>query len=245
MKLDYLFNNKRIIFVCHSMGGIVVRKFLVERYLDLIERNIDVRLFLVASPSLGSSYANQLSAVAKVFGNSQAHVLRFSQNNTWLNDLDKEFQNLKQNSKGKINGKELIEDKFIVLKRLWSKQIVEPFSGSRYFGDPYKVPYSDHFSIAKPASKTSIQHRLLCQFVKDFLELESAENVEMPITTSEKTYADEGNSQGTAKSFLARCHQIIAFLVILIILIASAYLYFWHRQAADPCNTDQATLGCP
>jgi hypothetical protein len=245
MKLDYLFNSKRIIFVCHSMGGIVVRKFLVERYLDLMERNIDVRLFLVASPSLGSSYANQLAVVAKVFGNSQAHVLRFSQNNAWLNDLDKEFQNLKQSSKGKIDGKELIEDKFIVFKRLWSKQVVEPFSGSRYFGDPYKVPHSNHFSIAKPANKTSIQHRLLCQFIRDFLELEPAENVEIPIITSERKSFDEGNSQGAEKNSFARRYHIIVFLAIASILIASAYLYFRHSWAVDPCKTDQATLGCP
>src|SRR5438876_1037476 len=33
--LDGLSDCKQIIFVCHSMGGIVVRKFLVERGIDL------------------------------------------------------------------------------------------------------------------------------------------------------------------------------------------------------------------
>lgn len=64
-------------------------------------------------------------------------------------------------------GKELIEDRFVVLRSLFGKQVVEPFSGAAYFGHPYKVPSSDHFSISKPESDSAIQHRLLCQFVED------------------------------------------------------------------------------
>ncbi len=167
MKLDKLYDSKRIIFVCHSMGGIVVRKFIVERIIDLIETNIEIGLFMVASPSLGSYYANLFSAFAKVLGNSQVQTMRFNEDNSWLRDLDKEFQNLKESGKLKIKGKELIEDKFLVLKKIWRKQVVEPFSGARYFGEPYKVPHSDHFSIAKPSDKEAIQHLLLCQFIED------------------------------------------------------------------------------
>lgn len=171
INLDGIFDSKQVIFVCHSMGGIVVRKFIVERISDLLERKTKIGLFLVASPSLGSSYANFLGSLAKVVGNTQADVLRFEQNNIWLNGLDKEFQNLKSSGKIKIIGKELVEDKFFTFKNFWSKQVVEPFSGARYFGESFKVPNSDHFSIAKPEDKESIQHRLLCKFLKDFLKV--------------------------------------------------------------------------
>src|SRR6266571_1122287 len=50
MRLDGLFECGRIIFICHSMGGIVVRKFLVERHAELIERKTEIGLFLLASP---------------------------------------------------------------------------------------------------------------------------------------------------------------------------------------------------
>ncbi|MGH8593967.1 MAG: esterase/lipase family protein [Gammaproteobacteria bacterium] len=169
MRLDGLFDSKRLIFVCHSMGGIVVRKFLVERDTDLIEGNLEVGLFLVASPSLGSSYANWLSPLAKVMGHAQADALRFAQDNAWLNDVDKEFQNVKEGSRLRIKRKELIEDKFVVLRNFWRKQVVEPFSDARYFGEPYKVPQADHFSIAKPDNSRAIQHRLLCQFIKEMV----------------------------------------------------------------------------
>lgn len=173
MRLDGLFESKRIIFVCHSMGGIVVRRFLVEQDADLIDRDIEIGLFLIASPSLGSSYANLLNMFAKLLGNSQADALRFAQNNAWLNDLDKSFMNLKEAGKLKIKGKELIEDKFIMLRKCWRKQVVEPFSGARYFGEPFKVPLSDHSSIAEPANNQAIQHRLLCRFIKEMVLTES------------------------------------------------------------------------
>ncbi|MGI0016493.1 MAG: esterase/lipase family protein [Nitrososphaera sp.] len=129
LTMDKVVDNHRIVFVCHSMGGIVVRKFLVERVNDLLDRNIEVGLFLVASPSMGSSYANWLKPIAELMGHSQADALRFSQNNTWLNGLDKEFQNLKESDRLKMHGKELIEDKFVILPRFWRKQVVEPFAG--------------------------------------------------------------------------------------------------------------------
>jgi pimeloyl-ACP methyl ester carboxylesterase len=164
--LDRVADNSRIIFVCHSMGGIVVRKLLVERANDLVDREIRVGLFLVASPSLGASYANWLEPLAKVMGHAQADALRFTQSNTWLNGLDKEFQNLKESGRLRIEGKELVEDRFVVLRKFWRKQVVEPFSGTRYFGEPYKVPGSDHFSIAKPKNQEAVQHRLMVAFIK-------------------------------------------------------------------------------
>jgi len=165
-KLDRVSDSRRLIFVCHSMGGIVVRKYIVERATELIERQKDIGLFLVASPSLGSSYADWLSPLARFLGHSQADVLRFVRNNVWLSDLDKEFKNLKESRRLRIEGKELVEDKFVVLKRFIRRQVVEPFSGAVLFGESFRVAKSDHFSIAKPADETAIQHRLLCDFIR-------------------------------------------------------------------------------
>jgi Alpha/beta hydrolase family len=165
MRLDGVFDNRQLIFVCHSMGGIVVRKFIVDQAVGLIEATKDIGLFLIASPSLGATYASWLSPLARIVGHRQADALRFVRNNEWLNDLDREFMNLKENARLKIRGKELVEDKFVVLRRLWGRQVVEPFAGAKYFGDPYKVPLSDHFSIAKPKDRDAIQHRLLRRFI--------------------------------------------------------------------------------
>lgn len=164
--LDDVTNYRRIIFVCHSMGGIVVRRFLVKYKDSLCKKNIEIGLYMLASPSLGAKYANWLEPIAKLAGHAQAKALRFSQDNQWLNDLDIDFLNLKESRSLTLHGKELIEDKFIIPKLWLFKQVVEPFSGAKYFAEPYKVSGSDHFSIAKPEDKAARQHRLLLAFLK-------------------------------------------------------------------------------
>ncbi len=170
LSLDGILSRKKIVFVCHSMGGIVARKFIVERATRLLEKETNLGLFLIASPSLGADYANWLTPLARFFGHSQADALRFSQSNAWLMDLDREFMNLKEGRHLKIIGKELVEDNFIVLKSLLKNQIVQPIFGARYFGEPFKVPNSDHFSIAKLENGDAIQHRLLVKFIQEFLD---------------------------------------------------------------------------
>ncbi len=170
LALDGITGATGIVFVCHSMGGIVVRRYLVSRATELIERQARIALFLVASPSLGSDYANWLKPIAMVLGHAQGDALRFVRSNVWLADLDRDFLNLKEQGRLPLVGKELIEDQFIVLPRLWRKQVVEPFSGARYFGEPYKVPGSDHFSIARIENAQSIQHRQLERFISIWRE---------------------------------------------------------------------------
>ena len=170
-KLDDLIDSAGVIFVCHSMGGIVTRRFLINQHSTLIEKGLSkIGLFLVASPSLGSEYANMLGLLSRVMGHAQASALRFSQSNVWLNDLDKEFINLLNNKNLQIKGKELIEDLPLYGKGFIKKQIVEPFSGAKYFGNSFKVPASDHSTIAAPADKNAVQHRLLVEFINEFIE---------------------------------------------------------------------------
>lgn len=167
--VDDLISSSGIIFVCHSMGGIVTRRFLVKEQSDLIKKGLNkIGLFLVASPSLGSEYANMLSLISRLLGHTQASALQFSQSNVWLNDLDKDFINLKANENLQIKGKELIEALPLFVPGLIRRQIVEPFSGAKYFGNSFKVPESNHSTIATPADREAIQHRLLVQFVKEF-----------------------------------------------------------------------------
>jgi pimeloyl-ACP methyl ester carboxylesterase len=135
-------NFPRIVFVCHSMGGIVARRYLVRRQLDVgtAERRTIFGLLLVASPSLGSDWGNWLLAITTFFQHSQADALRFSKNNHWLDTLDRDFRDLKESGKLELYGRELIEDKFIVLhKSFFAPKVVEPISGARYFGEALKI----------------------------------------------------------------------------------------------------------
>lgn len=175
LSLDLPPEPQSLIFVCHSLGGIVVRKLLVDRASEFAQAAQPIGVFLVASPSLGSDYATWLAPLARFFKHDQAAALRFCQSNAWLSSLDKQFFHLLSSKQFPIAGKELLEDKFILLPALFSKQVVEPFAGAKYFPDPYKVPNSDHFSIAKPDSDEAVQHRLLVRFIIDHLPRAKAE----------------------------------------------------------------------
>jgi len=204
INLDHVFASNKIIFVCHSMGGIVVRKFLVERVQDLLDRKIEVGLYLVASPSFGSDYANWLEPIAKFAGHAQAQALRFSQDNQWLNDLDKTFQNLKESGRLMLLGKELVEDKFVTLRGFLRKQVVEPFADARYFGESYKVVGADHFSIAKPEDVKAIQHRLLLEFLRKFEVIDPQEDD----SSREETFVKEalGGDEKALRIFISYRH---------------------------------------
>lgn len=158
-----LYNNQKLIFVCHSMGGIVARKLLVRFQWQLHQVINYIGLFLVASPSMGSDYADFFSILIKLAGHAQAEKLR--ENNPWLKELDNDFINLKEddNPPFVLKGKELMEDKAYFK----GNKIVGEFSATRYFKERLKIDDSSHSSIAKPENRESIQHQSLCLFIRN------------------------------------------------------------------------------
>lgn len=166
LQLDRVSAARRIVFVCHSMGGIVARRYLVREERELLDAEIEIGLFLLASPSLGSEYSTVLSSLSTpLLKHAQNAVLRSSDMNDWLLDLDRDFKSLLNAGRLKILGKELYEDKFILKKFFFMKQIVDPVSAARYFPEPYRVPLSTHFTIPTPEDRNAIQHRLLVEFL--------------------------------------------------------------------------------
>lgn len=176
-----IWNQEKIVFVCHSMGGIVVRRFIVSNQVRLIKNNMTLGLFMVASPSLGSRDANLLSMLSFAFQHTQAAILRFSQSNTTLDDLNRDFRTLLSSKTIRIVGRELIEDQPIKVKRwlgLW-RQVVEPFAAAAYFHgegyEPLRIPGSDHLSIVKPLSREALQHQALVRFLRQLSTIDAGE----------------------------------------------------------------------
>ncbi len=171
LDLDEVSNYGTLIFVCHSMGGIVARKYIVKNAAKLERESKRIGLFLIASPAIGSIYANWISPFAKLFNNAQARILRSADDNKWLRELDRDFINIKDEGHIEVEGKELIEDVCITVPRfLVMKQIVNPISAARYFKNAVKIPNSDHFSIAKVENKDDTKHRLLLSFLDKYIE---------------------------------------------------------------------------
>lgn len=158
-----------IVFVCHSMGGLVARRMLVHkrRYFA----NKDLGLWLVASPSLGSNYATWLTPIARFFKQAHAEALRMGEDNLWLDALDRDFLALlderSEEPEKKIQGRELYEDNSIFkIGMINPAPVVSPLSARRYFQDSIRIPGSNHFTIAKPSDSEALQHKLLVEFIR-------------------------------------------------------------------------------
>jgi WD40 repeat protein/pimeloyl-ACP methyl ester carboxylesterase len=171
-----LFDASGIIFIAHSMGGIVARKFLIKNKELLFGEGspCKIRLFLIASPSGGSPYANLLSPVLGLLGHTQGCDLKLEANNSWLADLNDNSKEI-FSDKGKelISGKELVEQRSPFpwwLDRLFRiPPIVEQASAAYFFPGWEVIPNSNHFTIATPENEDAQQHQILVGFIEKFL----------------------------------------------------------------------------
>lgn len=155
----------RIVFVCHSVGGIVTRRMLEENSNAFSAKKVG--LVLLASPSLGSDYAYWSRPLSAIYGNRTVAAL--IPNDAMLMDLDRRFRILLEEQKipGLI-GAEACEHHspghWKWIPPIFSK-IVSPASGSRYFGPTRIMERTDHSTIAKPGDREHPSYR----FLKNFL----------------------------------------------------------------------------
>jgi pimeloyl-ACP methyl ester carboxylesterase len=80
----------RLIFVCHSQGGIVVRQMLVSFFQEFQDKKVGV--VLCGSPSWGSWYGTLLAPIGLVFRFRQATALSWG--GSTLRNLDRDFLEL-------------------------------------------------------------------------------------------------------------------------------------------------------
>lgn len=156
-------DRQRIVFVCHSTGGIVVR-YLLERYVEAFESK-EVGLVLIASPSYGSRYADRLKLLSRFYKHQLGRQLRWG--NWSLRDLDERFKDLVDADRiPGLRGVEAVENHFI-FHRKWlpnQKLVVAEESAGRYFGAPVLLRKTDHFSTVKPDSRRHPAYELLVDF---------------------------------------------------------------------------------
>lgn len=152
-----------ILFVCHSLGGVVTR-YVLDAYTNkFINKTVGVAL--IASPSLGSKYADLFSGVISLFGNDTARQLKYLCSS--LVDLDHRFKILVDEKRiPNLVGAEAIEHKGLgrlsILNRVLSP-VVRYDSASRYWPSQI-LPNTDHFSIAKPEHLDAPPHLFLYDF---------------------------------------------------------------------------------
>jgi pimeloyl-ACP methyl ester carboxylesterase len=154
--------SQNILFVCHSLGGIVTRYVLEAHTSKFSSKTIG--LALMASPSLGSEYADTFSGIINFYRNGMANQL--SSMNEILSDLDGRFKVLIDERRiPNLVGAEAIEHHFLYKLYLLPgpEPVVTKKSASRYFVSQV-LPKTNHSSIVKPESVDDPSHQFLYDF---------------------------------------------------------------------------------
>lgn len=158
---------RNIIFVCHSMGGIVVRHLLINRREYFQDKKVG--LVLIASPSYGSRYANGLEPLTDIYNNEQGR--RLKEGDPTLQELNELFREL-GGKLPKLAGIELYETQNL-LGRLgkWNPfssrgEIVSKRSAVTHFKGR-GIPHTDHWNICTPRSRRDLVHAYLFDFLRD------------------------------------------------------------------------------
>ncbi|EDN69302.1 SesB [Beggiatoa sp. PS] len=86
---------KQIFFICHSLGGLVIKSLLIELKDDFPEYFQKIAaIFLIATPSQGSPLANWISFLPKFLVGRLVPDLQTIENNSYLQELENRWNKL-------------------------------------------------------------------------------------------------------------------------------------------------------
>lgn len=186
-------NSSRLVFICHSTGGIVAR-YMLERYRELFADKA-VGLALIASPALGSGWANLAGLAARYYNQRLGLQLRW--NNVELEEIHWRFRDLvaqKDALMPGLFGMEAAEHTMIYRNRIpgWIRWLLPPrlkvvttLSAGQYFGAVKILPGTNHFTAVKPDSVNHPAHEFLVDFAIAFRA--ASDKLQLPTTAREPT----------------------------------------------------------
>lgn len=150
----------KMLFVCHSQGGLVVRQMLVACTSEFRQKKVG--LVLCGSPGWGSVLGTLAKPLTSLLRFKQAAALAWGSES--LVALDRDYLRVIRNKEiPDLHGKSLIET-----RGLWGlPKIVSGASATRYFPDWNKIPKSNHFQIVKPDGPGHMSHVYLRQFANN------------------------------------------------------------------------------
>jgi len=185
-----------ILFVAHSTGGVVAR-YLLARHQDLF-RNKAVGLLLIASPSLGSIWANVARLASWYYGQKLGAQLQWG--GEALEEIHSLFRDLvdaRNTLMPRLVGAEACENKMILRRNIpvfirWAIpprwKVVPTISAGQYFGSVKLLADTDHFTAVKPNGFNHPSHEFLVTFVRRFRK-EASVSDNAPSNASESNQA--------------------------------------------------------
>jgi tetratricopeptide (TPR) repeat protein len=169
--------NKRLVFVGHSLGGLVIKSALTtgvacgdSRFEELVGRTAGV--VFIATPHQGAQLANLISVFRSTLRVNQV-VLDMARYAPHLNHLNATFRAL--HHKGGLKVRSFAETKPVTLRSSFlgglavaGKTVVMVADSDPHVVGAIVIPLQeDHFSIAKPEDKESHIHLALLDFLSE------------------------------------------------------------------------------
>lgn len=170
--------DRPIFFVCHSMGGLVVKSLVVgsQTLPDPDRKKIGAKtagIVFCATPHRGSQLADAAGILCEVIGGSQDHVEEMRANAEPLDILHDEFVEWQSRAHAKI---ESYAENFGIGRRTWLGRVVRlPLVVPRASANPGIAGHSvrdvdeDHLSIVKPSGRGHDVFAGVLRFIKEVL----------------------------------------------------------------------------
>ncbi|KAM7208213.1 putative WD40 domain containing protein [Naviculisporaceae sp. PSN 640] len=156
-----------IVFVTHSMGGLVVKKALMmgkshDQYAAMLAKVHGI-MFL-STPHKGSSHANTLNSLLSLFGSStKVYVSELDPNSTSIEDITEQFRGIC----GSWELVSLYETRMTKLSPGIKKMVVNKDSGILNYPKEITVPVdADHHTICKFHSRLDPNYRLVIDLLR-------------------------------------------------------------------------------
>ena len=184
---------KSIALVCHSLGGLVARKYLVEE----VKRNSPLRvdkLLLFAVPNHGSG----LASIAAHISWQHNQLTQLCRSSELIEDLNTDWAQLKMSDR--------LQVRYVVAG---GDQVVDKQSAINQWGNENvdSILDADHVSVVKPRSRTDLAYLILRRFVLGpapvFLSVGSGRtgHQEQFVSTIKRFFLSQGVSAKTVDEY--------------------------------------------
>jgi hypothetical protein len=159
---DSPLKRRGLVFVCHSLGGVVARQCLVDHYEEF--RGQRIHLMLLASPSRGAGFPRPVARIALgLLGLLRDRRLsrELAVDLAILEQLDQQFWRLRKEGDTRylpgLSGVETSEHAALKTMPVVGR-VVQRWSAERYFPAPEHMTGDDHASICKPSTREARIH---------------------------------------------------------------------------------------